>query len=57
MNNITKYANSANNEAIQIEFSSFVGGDDSEHNGVGFVEVFKIFALRGPFFFVTKPFV
>ena len=29
------------------------GGEDGEHNGVGFVEISKILAKQGTFFFGT----
>ena len=32
-----------------MECGSFDGGDDGEHNGVGFVEIFKYLRLRMPF--------
>ena len=35
---------------------SLDGGEDVEHNGVAFVEITEIFAMREPFIFVTQPF-
>ncbi len=42
--------------ASGIEFVLFDGGDDSEHNCVGFVEMPKIFAVQDSLFFGTISF-
>ena len=33
------------------EFGSLDGGDNNEYNGLGFVEISKIFAMQDAFFF------
>ena len=37
-------------------FGLFDGGDDGEHNDVGFVEVTEIFLTQNAFFFGTESF-
>ncbi len=34
-----------------MEFDSIDGRDDDEYSGVGFVDIFKIFAVQGSFVF------
>ena len=38
INNIAKWADSGDNGAREVEFDSFDGGGDGEHNGVGLAE-------------------
>ena len=51
INNIVKWANSANNGAREMEFGSHDGGEDGEHNGAGFVEISNILMMQDSFFF------
>ena len=39
-----------------MEFGWLDGGNDGEHDGVGFFEISKIFVARDEFFFETEPF-
>ena len=39
-----------------MKFGSLDGGDNVEHNGVGFAEISEIFAMREAFFFGKKSF-
>ena len=39
---------------LEIKFVSFDGGDDGEHNGVGLVDISKIFAMQDDFFLAKK---
>ena len=46
INNTAKYADSANNCVRKMKFGLLDGGEDAEHNGVGFVEITKISAMQ-----------
>ncbi len=48
-NNMYKKAYSTNNRA-KVEFGSFGGGHDGEHNGGGLVQISKIFVTLDDFF-------
>ena len=39
-----------------MELGLFDGGEDVEHGGVGFVDIFEIFAIEKAFLFRTEPF-
>ena len=39
-----------------MESGSSDGGEDNEHNSVGFVKIFKIFARQGVFWFGIEAF-
>ena len=43
--NIAKYSNSVNNGTREMKFGAPDGGDDGEYNGVGFVEISRLFAM------------
>ena len=45
-----KQTNSVNNGAREVEFGSFGGVDDYEHNRDGFAKVSKIFVTQDNFF-------
>ena len=44
------------NGTRQVEFCSFDGGEDGEHNGVGFVELSTRFAAHDDFFYGAASF-
>ena len=44
INNIAKYAELSNNGVPEMEIDLSDGREDNEHNGVGFVEISKVFA-------------
>ena len=43
----------SNGDAREMDFCSLDGGENGEHNGVGFVEISQIFAMKDVFFFET----
>ena len=53
MNDIHKYADSANYGARDVDFGSFDGAQDGEHNCVGFLVILDISAMQNEFFFET----
>ena len=55
--NIQKEASAATGGATEVEFELFEGGGVGEHNGVGLVQIFKIFATQNDFFHGAMPFV
>ena len=38
-----------------MECHSFDGRERGEHNGVGFVEIYEVFGMYGPFWLGTEP--
>ena len=56
INSIAKKANCAKNGARKIEFVPLDGREDSEHNGVGFVETSEIFAMKDACFIAAESF-
>ena len=56
MNDVTKQANLANNDARELQGISFKSRDDSEHNGAEFVEISIILAGHGDVLFETMLF-
>ena len=55
INNIAKQANFGVNGAIEMEYGSVDGGDDTLIS-ISFVEISKISATRGDFSYVVAPF-
>ena len=53
---MVKYANSANNDAREVEFGSLDCGEDDKHNGVAYVEISIISVIHDTLFFVWAPF-
>ncbi len=47
---------SADSGASEVESSLLDGGVDDEHNGVGFVEIYKTSRVQDAFFFRTETF-
>ncbi len=56
INDLSKSANLANNDASDVEFSSLDSGVDGKHNGICFVGISKRFVMHDTFYFKTKPF-
>ena len=48
--------NSANHGAREMGFASLGGGETGEHDGVGFVKIYKISATQNTFYLGTEPF-
>ena len=49
---IVKYDNSEKNGDTLVEYGLFVGGEDGEHNGIGFLEISTTFSSQ--IFFGTE---
>ncbi len=43
MDKTTNYANFCSNGAKELKFGSFDGGEESEHNSVGLINISEIF--------------
>ena len=55
INSIPKPANLAYNGAGEVSVGSFDGRKDGKHNGIGFVEIYKIHVTQDAFFFGMGP--